>query len=158
MNSQDRVIGWSLSAVSVVCLSLLVGCQGRGALIPPSDPDLKKTAAEFAADSAKHSYPENAPRGGDLQALASIDYGVFNRIEIMNLSDEDLPDLEVWANEKYYFHVTKWPKRSLKKINFATLYDRDGRPFPMDNNKRRISKIEVLKDGKLYNVPTKLAE
>src|SRR3954466_760254 len=76
--SKDRVAGW-VSVVSIVCLSLLAGCQGRGALIPPPDPDLKKTAAEFAADSAKRTYPADAPRGGDAQALASVDYGVFNR-------------------------------------------------------------------------------
>jgi hypothetical protein len=146
------------SVVSVVCLSLMAGCQGRGALIPPSDPDLRKTAAEFAADSAKRQYPSNAPRGGDLQALASVDYGVFNRIEMMNLSGEEMDDFEVWINEKYAFHATKWPAKTLKKINFATLYDRDGKPFPMDNQKVRITKIEVLKDGKVYNVPTKLAE
>ena len=157
MFSKDRVVG-GLSVASVVCLSLLTGCQGRGALIPPSDPDLKKTAAEFAADSAKRSYPASAPRGGDLQALASVDYGVFNRVEMMNLSDEEINDVEVWMNEKYVFHATKWGPRSLKKINFATLYDRDGRPFPFDNRKTRISKIEVFRDGKLFNVPTKLAE
>jgi hypothetical protein len=155
--SKDRAAGW-VSVMSVVCLSLLAGCQGRGALIPPSDPDLRKTAAEFAADSAKRSYPASAPRGGDAQALASVDYGVFNRIEMMNLSGEEMDDLEVWINEKYVFHATKWPPRTLKKVNFATLYDRDGRPFPMDNQKVRITKIEILKDGKLYNVPTKLAE
>ena len=155
--SKHRVVELS-SVLSVVCLSLLVGCQGRGALIPPSDPDLKKTAAEFAADSAKRTYPSSAERGGDLQALASVDYGVFNRIEMMNLSGEEMDDLEVWINEKYAFHATKWPAKSLKKINFATLYDRDGKPFPIDNQKMRISKIEVLKDGKLFNVPMKLAE
>src|SRR5687768_10053101 len=84
MHSKDRVVvGSSLSVVSVVCLSLLAGCQGTGSLIPPSDPDLKKTATEFAADSAKRSYPASAERGGDAQALASVDYGMFNRVEMM---------------------------------------------------------------------------
>jgi hypothetical protein len=156
MFSKDRVVGGLV--LSVVCLSVAAGCQGRGALIPPSDPDLKKTAAQFAADSAKRSYPASAPRGGELQAMASIDYGVFNRVEIMNLSDEAYDDVEIWMNEKYVFHASKWPAHSLKKVNFATLYDRDGEPFPMDNRKARISKIEVLKDGKLFNVPSKLAE
>jgi len=158
MFSKDRVVGGLV--LSVVCLSVVVsgGCQGRGALIPPSDPDLKKTAAQFAADSAKRQYPASAERGGELQAMASIDYGVFNRVEIMNLSDEDYDDVEIWMNEKYVFHASRWPAHSLKKVNFATLYDRDGEPFPMDNRKARISKIEVLKDGKLFNVPSKLAE
>ena len=41
MFSKDRVVGGMV--LSVVCLSVAVsggGCQGRGALIPPSDPDL----------------------------------------------------------------------------------------------------------------------
>jgi len=156
MISKDRIVGGML--VSVIGLSMAAGCQGRGAIIPPTDPDLRKTAAQFAADSAKRSYPASAERGGELQAMASIDYGVFNRVEIMNLSDEDYNDVEIWMNEKYVFHASKWPAHSLKKVNFATLYDRDGEPFPMDNRKARISKIEVLKDGKLFNVPSKLAE
>jgi hypothetical protein len=156
MFSKDGIVGGVV--LSVICLSIGAGCQGRGALIPPTDPDLKKTAAQFAADSAKRSYPANAERGGELQAMASIDYGVFNRVEIMNLSDEAYDDVEIWMNEKYVFHASKWPAHSLKKVNFATLYDRDGEPFPMDNRKTRISKIEVLKDGKLFNVPSKLAE
>src|SRR5437763_15943917 len=93
---KDRVVVGMVLAV--VCLSVAAGCQGRGALIPPTDPDLKKTAAQFAADSAKRQYPASAPRGGELQAMASIDYGVFNRVEIMNLSDEDYNDVEIWMN------------------------------------------------------------
>jgi hypothetical protein len=159
MFSKDRVVGGMVW--SVVCLSVAAaggGCQGRGYIIPPSDPDLRKTSAELAADSAKRQYPAGAPRGGELAAMADIDYGIYNRVEIMNLSDEDYNDVEIWMNEKYVFHASKWPAHTLKKVNFATLYDRDGQPFPMDNRKTRINKIEVLKDGKLFSVPSKLAE
>jgi len=38
------------------------------------------------------------------------------------------------------------------------LYDRDGGSFPIDNKTIRVEKIEIFKDGKLQNVPTKLAD
>jgi hypothetical protein len=152
-------MGWLVAAVmSVMCLPLLGGCQGTGALIPPKDPDLKKTAAQFAADAAKRTYPAEAPRGGDAQAQASVDHGVFNRIEMLNLSDDNWTDLEVWVNGTWVFHVSNWPAHSLKKVNFATLFDRDGKPFPMDNKSVRVNKIEILREGKVYDVPMKLAD
>lgn len=151
-----------MKAVRNLCIllsiALFAGCSGRTALIPVSDPDLKKTPAEFAADAAKRTYPANAPRGGDAQAQASVDHGAFNRIEAINLGGEDWNSLELWVNEKYVVYLATWPSKQLKKVNFQMLYDNTGNYFPIDNKGVQVSKIEILRDGKLYNVPMKMAD
>ena len=45
--------------------ALLGGCAGRAEIFPNSEPALRHTAAEFAADAAKRfPYKADAPRGG----------------------------------------------------------------------------------------------
>jgi hypothetical protein len=158
MFSQDAVIRLSVSATFVVCLAVFTGCAGRPSLLPNSDPALRKTSAEFAADGAKRQYPATAPRGGDAQSQASVDHGVADRIEISNLSDTDWNDVELWVNEKYVVHLPTWPAKRMQQVNFQMLYDRDGKSFPTDNKKYRVEKIEIFRDGKLYTVPKRLAE
>lgn len=144
--------------LTLISIVLFAGCSGRTALIPVSDPDLKKTPAELAADAAKRVYPASAPRGGDAQAQASVDHGVFNRIEAINLSDENWSNVEVWVNQTHVVHLANWNSKALKKINFQMLYDNTGKHFPIDNKGAQVSKIEILRDGKLYGVPMKMAD
>jgi hypothetical protein len=139
-------------------LFIWAGCEGRPALIPVSDPDLKRTSAQFAADAAKRTYPNNAPRGGDAEAMADVDYGIRNRIQLENLSSDNWDGVELWVNEKYVVYLPQWPAKGLKKVNFAMLYDRDGQSFPTNNKTTHVDKIEMLRNGKLYNVPKRLAD
>lgn len=144
----------------VLCGGLLAwaGCEGRPALIPVSDPDLKRTSAQFAADAAKRTYPASAPHGGDAEAMADVDHGFRNRIQVENLSSDTWNGVELWVNEKYVVYLPQWPSKTLKKINFSMLYDRDGQSFPTSNKTVRVDKLEMLMNGKLYNVPKRLAD
>jgi hypothetical protein len=147
--------------VSILTIGLamgMIGCAGRPALIPVSDPDLKKTSAEFAADAAKRSYKPEAARGGDAQAQAEVNHGMFNRIEAINLSEENWNNVELWVNGQYVVHLANWPAKQLKKVNFQMLFDNNGKSFPIDNKTVRVQKIEVERDGKFYNVPMVLAD
>jgi len=144
--------------IGIVAVALLAGCAGRPSLFPNSDKDLRKTSVAFAADAAKRNYPATAPRGAEAQAQASVDHGIANRIEVINLSDENWTNVELWVNEKYVVFIPNWPTRRMEQINFQMLYDRDGGSFPIDNKTIRVEKIEIFKDGKLQNVPTKLAD
>lgn len=139
-------------------LLILMGCEGRPALIPVSDPDLKRTSAQFAADAAKRTYPANAPHGGDAEAMADVDHGIRNRIQLENLSSDNWDGVELWVNEKYVVYLPQWPSKGLKKVNFAMLYDRDGQSFPTSYKTTHVDKIEMLRNGKLYNVPKRLAD
>jgi hypothetical protein len=156
---QDAVYRWTLGLLAVVTVGLLCGgCAGRTSMIPNSDKELRKPSVAFAADAAKRSYPAAAPRGGDAQAQASVDHGLFNRIEVSNLSDGPWTNVEFWVNDKYVVFVPNWQPKEMKHIDFPMLYDRDGGSFPVDNKSIRVEKIEILRDGKLYGVPAKLAD
>lgn len=121
---------------------------------------MRRSAAQFAADAARrHPYKADAPRGGEVVGRAQVGY-VLDRLEVVNLSDTDWNDVEVWVNKKYVVSV---PKIEAKKqrttlINFQMLYDEAGNSFPTDNNKVRVESVELYFDGKMFDVTTKLAD
>jgi hypothetical protein len=163
MSKQDArwLIGRAVViAALLVMFFALTGCSGRPARIPVSDPDLKKSSAEFAADAAKRSYPAEAPRGGEATARADVDHGVLNRMKLINLSDHDWADVDLWVNQKYVVHLGHWPRGQLKKINFQMLYDGDGKSFPISNdaNGQKVETVELAREGKVFDVPVTLAD
>src|SRR5436305_5154578 len=85
-----------LIGAALLGVALLGGCAGRTSILPNSDKALRKTSVEFAADAAKRAYPEAAPRGGEAQAQAAVDHGFLNRIEVVNLSDANWTDVDLW--------------------------------------------------------------
>jgi hypothetical protein len=158
MSLQDAKSGWMYSLIGMVAVCGLAGCAGRPSLLPNSDKDLRKTSVMFAADAAKRSYPDNAPHGAEAQAQAAVDHGLANRIEVINLSQENWTNVELWVNGKYVVFIPNWPSRRMEQINFQMLYDRDGGSFPVDNKTIRVQRIETYVDGRLHEVPSKLAD
>jgi hypothetical protein len=159
MVSQDAMLaGWRNSVLCALAVGLLAGCEIKPSVLPNSDKNLRKSTAEFAADAAKRQYPASAPRGGDAQAQASVDYGFDNRIDAVNLSGDTWDQVELWVNEKYVIFIPVWQTRELKRIGFRMLYDRDGKTFPTDNKQFKVEKVEIFRDGKLYAVPVKLSD
>jgi hypothetical protein len=147
---------------AVLVGAAMVGCAGRPTVIPPDDPALRKTAAQFAADAAKRAYPADAPRAGDAIGRAQVGY-MLNVLEIGNLSDEDWTDVEIWVNKTYVVFVSKIAKApngqgEIKRIPFQMLYDREGHSFPLDNSKVLVTTVEMLRNGKLYNIPVQMAD
>jgi hypothetical protein len=142
----------------LVACGIMFGCAGRPSILPNPDPQLRKSAAQFAADAAKrHPYNADAPRGGDAPARAQVGY-MLDRLEVVNLSNEQWNDVEVWVNQKYVVHIDKMEPNKLKQFNFQMLFDENGNYFPRDNSKTRVSKVEIFRDGKMYNVPLQLAD
>jgi hypothetical protein len=163
MSKQDA--GWLIGRTVIVAALLvmffvLTGCAGRPALIPVSDPALKKTSAQFAADAAKRSYPATAPRGGEAEARAEVDHGVLNRLKLANLSDQDWADVDLWINHKYVVHLGNWPHGQLKKVNFQMLYNDNGQSFPISNDAKgqKVESVELSREGKVFEVPVTLAD
>lgn len=158
MKSQYALSQWIVLGAVVVGFSGMIGCAGRASVFPNPDPTLRKTSAQFAADAARrHPYPSQAPRGGEAAARSQVGY-TMNRLEIVNLSDENWSDIEVWVNEKYVVSVPKMPRNQLKRLNFQMLYDEKGNYFPINNMKTRVTKVEIYRDGKMYDVPLRLAD
>lgn len=147
-----------VAAASLAGVMILGGCAGRPSLIPNSDPALRKTSAEFAADAAKRfPYPADAPDGGEAVARSQVGY-VLDRLDIINLSDEDWDNVDVWVNKAYVVHLPKMEKGMLKHIPFQMLFNDEGQSFPTDNSKILVETVQILRDGTLYTVPSAIAD
>jgi hypothetical protein len=144
--------------LGVTALFVVGGCAGRPALLPNPDPTLDKPSTVFAADAVKRfPYKSDAPRGGEAVARAQVGY-TLNRLDIVNLSDEDWSDVEVWVNQGYVVHVPLMKAHELKRLNFQMLYNDNGQYFPVDNSKVLVKSVELYRDGKMYTVPVQLAD
>lgn len=129
-----------------------VGCSGRPSLIRNSDPELRKSSAQFAADAAtRFPYPADAPKGGHGVARAQVGY-TLNKLEIVNLSQEEWKDVEVWINGTHVIFIPTMQPNQLKTLHFQMIFDDKGLYFPVDNKDVLVNKVEILRDGKLYNV------
>ncbi len=143
-------------ALTVSLGMMAVGCSGKPPLIRNPDPALQKSGPEFSADAVKRfPYPASAQQAGRAVARAQVGYA-FNRLEIVNLSDQPWTDVEVWVNRSYVVHVPKMEPGTLKRLPFEILYNDAGQHFP----KRGvlIERVEIHQDGKIYEVPIQLAD
>lgn len=150
--------GPALLAASL-SLAWLAGCAGQVSMFPNSDPALRKKPAQFAADAAKRSYPADLPRGGESVGRAQVGYSL-NVLEVSNLSDADWNDAEIWVNKRYVVSLPKVVAGAprVTSINFQMLYDERGQHFPTNNTKTLVQSVELVKDGKVYDIPFKMAD
>jgi hypothetical protein len=142
------------------CVGLLLGCEGRTEIFPNSERALRRSPAEFAADSAKRfPYKADAPRGGEAIGRCQVGYSV-NKLEITNLGDQDWDNVEIWVNKQYVVWLPKIKARSGKvtAIPFRDIYNEAGQHFPEDNRKVLIDLVEIYHDGKMYEVKKQLAD
>jgi hypothetical protein len=151
----------SIVMSGVMACGLLAGCEGRPSLFPNSDSNLRKTSTEFAADAAKRfPYPgETATKGGEISGRAEVDV-MLGTIQILNSSDDDWKDIDVWVNKSHVCHVPIIPKgkEKVETIAFAMLYDAKGSYFSTANGNNPINRVEILREGKLYTIPVRLAD
>src|SRR5688572_22780473 len=150
----------SIATVLILGASLAaLGCAGgRPSLVPNPDKNLRKASAQFAADAAvRHPYKSDVPRGGEAIARCEVGYSM-NRIDLVNLSQEEWQNVEVWVNQKYVVFLPRIEPSTLKILNFQMLYDDKGNYFPLNNRKVMVEKVEVLRDGKMYDVPVRLGD
>jgi len=138
------------------------GCAGRPSLLPNSDPALNKTSAQFAADAARrHPFNGDLPAGGVARGRAQVGYGL-DTVEVVNLSEEDWKNVEVWINRTYVVavpYIAAGGKR-VKTLNFQMFFDERGHSFPVDNHvpDRMVRQLEMVRGGQLYSIPVTLAD
>lgn len=150
----------SFTIAAICVLGVLAGCAGRPALFPNSDKNLNRTSAEFAADAAKrHPFKANAPHAGDADGRAEYDL-MFGTVQVLNTSNEDWKDVEIWVNHDYvcWLPIIEKGDARVKTINFQMLYDGSGHYFWTDGGKNPLKTVEVYRNGKIYNLPTKLSD
>lgn len=147
------------TALTLIALTgLIVGCSNRPTLLPNPDPMLRKPSTEFAADAAKRfPYPADAEQAGTAVARAQVGY-MLNRLEIVNLSEEEWRDVDVWVNRSYVVHVPRMEQKILKRLDFEMIFNDAGQHFPLKNDKVLVDRVEIFQDGKIYNVPIRLAD
>jgi hypothetical protein len=144
----------------VVALSVLlpVGCAGRPSLIPNREPGLRKTSTQFAADAAKRfPYKGNLPRGGEIAGRAEVDY-MLNELVVANLSQEDWENVELWVNQKFVIFVPKIVHGKQVNLPFQMIYDDAGNYIPTTSLKEKLTKLEAMMNGKMYDIPVRLAD
>ena len=149
------IFGFSLTACAI-----LGGCEGRPGLVPNSDPALNRTSTQFAADAAKRfPYPSTLPRGGTADGRAEVDV-MLTRLQILNSSDEDWNNIEIWVNQSYVCHIPSIPKgkQKVETIGFEMLYNANGDYFSTSGGKNPINLVEMKRNGKLYQLPIVLAD
>ena len=152
-------IGW----IVAVNVCLLGGCDSRVSFLTNSNPSLRKSPADFATDAAnRHPFKEDVASGGEAKGRAMVDYG-SDTLEIVNLSDEDWNNVEIWVNRKFVVFIPQIGKNAPKTttLSFQMLYDGAGNSFPTNNmleETNRIHQLEMLRDGKLYTLKTQLAD
>jgi hypothetical protein len=145
-----------LSCCALLLGAFAFGCADKPTIFPPSDPNLRRTSAEFAADAAKrHPYKADAPRGGQAVARAQVDY-MADEIDVINLSKEDWENVEVWVNQNYVVFLPTMPAGKLEPISFKMLYDDSGKTFPTKHV--MVDKLELYRGGKMYDCTVKLGD
>lgn len=154
------LIVWTVAALAGAGVG---GCKGV-TLIPNSDPALRKSRAEFAEDAElRHPFKSDAPSGGEAKGRAMVNYGTHELL-VVNLSDQDWTDLEVWINRKYVVFVPRVPANSptTETLNFQMFFDEKGQSFPLHDpsDQGRIHQLEIFHngDGKVYTLKYELAD
>ena len=138
------------------------GCAGRPSLLPNSDPALRKTSAQFAADAAKrHPFKQDLPTAGTANGRAQVGYGL-DTVQVVNLSSEEWSNVELWINRRYVVHVPRIQAggQRAKTLNFQMFYDERGHSFPVDNSvpERMVRQFEMVRGGQIYTIPVTLAD
>jgi len=147
-------------AIAALGLIGIGGCVDRPTIFVNPDPSLRLSSSELRGDALdRFPYKEDAPKGREIKARAQVGY-TFNRLEVVNFSESDWNDVEVWVNKKYVCHVPKMESRKLKEIHFPMLFDSEGKPFPMNSNKgtELVRSVEVYRDGKMYQLPVEAVD
>ena len=90
-------------------------------------------------------------------ARAQVAYET-DTIQILNDSEEDWHDVEIWVNEKYVVFVPQMKPKQLKVLNVQMRDDDQGRYFPINNKTVRINRVEAYRDGQMWDISVGLAD
>ena len=144
--------------LGVSCLAVAAGCTQRPPPFITNDRALRKPSTELAADSVKRfPYKTDAEKGGEAVARAQVG-NTANWMEIVNLSDQDWSDVEIWINKNWVVYLPTMERGKLKRIPFSAIFNDKGNTFPTSIKTERLELVEVLRDGKMYTVRLQLAD
>ena len=143
------VLRRSVAAVVTAGLLAVAGCSQPTMFANP-DPNLRKSVPELKLDSAKRfPYKADAPHALEPKARALVGYDL-HRVEVVNFSDEDWSDVEVWVNRQYVCHVPRMQSRQLKEIHYPMLFNELGQSLPF--SKSLVKTVEIYRNGTMYQI------
>lgn len=147
-------------AMGLVAAAILAGCEAKPSVFPSSDPALQLTSAQYAAEAVKHfPFKTNLSASSEQPVRALVEYS-FDFMDLTNLSKQDIPQAEVWINRQYVLALPAIKSGEVKRLNFRMFFDDKGDHFPFNNNVEKggviIRQLEVVSDGKIYEVPIRL--
>src|SRR6202000_658601 len=119
--------------IALFCVIALAACTQRPPFMTNTDPALRKSSAQFAADAAHRHYPTTAPTAGPANGRCEIDYGI-HRISIENSSNEDWDNVELWINQKYVVLLPKVAAHAERVtwVGAQSIFDDHGDYYPMN--------------------------
>lgn len=141
-------LGSPVGMVALLGLAMMVGgcASGSNSLLQNPNKDLRKHRKEFVADAATRSYPTTAQSVATSPIRGEVDYQI-DVINLVNLSDTEWKDVEVWVNGRYVCSLTTLPAKKQVGINFGSLFDNQGLAAPQQGV--WVEKVEVLYNGSL---------
>jgi hypothetical protein len=126
----------------------VAGCN-QPTLFANPDPNLRKNIPELKADAAKRfPYKANVPHAFEPKARAQVGYDL-HRVEVVNFSNEDWSNVEVWVNCQYVCHIPVMQSRQLKQLGYKMLINDLGQHFPEDIT---VWRVELYRNGTMYRV------
>ena len=148
------------ASFALLALASASGCMDRTTIFDNPDPNLRLSASEMRGDAiSRFPYKQEAAKAKEINARAQVAYPL-NRVDVVNFSQSDWNDVEVWVNHQYVCHVPKMQRGQLKEVHFPMLFDEKGNSFPMNSNngKMLVRSVEVLRDGKMYELTVEAAD
>lgn len=145
-----------LAGAVVGLLGSAGGCEETPGYYPNQDLTLRRPVKEIRADAAQRIYPVDAAKVKNLPVRARIGY-MAKTVDVVNLTDTDWTDVEVWVNGQWVCHLPRMEAGVLKSIPWNAFYDREGKSLPRESQSFVVSQVEVYMGGKLYAVPITIA-
>ena len=136
--------------------SMKVGEMGLGQMAEAEPADVAPAGeaqlASAEVDAPPALYPADLPVVGNAAARAVALHGK-DRVDLINLSDLAWPaGGRVWLNGQYAFTLPAADPGVFLKLKFDGFSDADGKPFPKDNRKTLVERVELEFAGELANV------
>jgi len=145
-----KIIRRSFPALFAAGLLTLSGCTQKATLFANPDPNLRKTVPELKQDSAtRFPYKNAAPHAVEAKARALVGYDL-HRVEVVNFTDEDWANVEIWVNHQYVCFVPKMESRKLKEIHYSMLFNEVGQSLPW--KKTLVTSVELYRNGTMYQI------
>jgi len=134
----------------VVCLAIgcliWAGCEAQR--VSNVDPNAR-AAIGYAATA---HYPGNAMNSTANVLVGALDRPGEKRIELLNLSDNAVPDAKVWVNGAYVRQIGTLPPRGTTSVDYSGMLQAGQTAMDFARAEQAVTKVEIETGNVLYRV------